>query len=171
VNHAFRAGEVGKDTAKTTPAGFGRKSVCVGKRFERKKRSAKPGCAIYGFTTWDDNRCFALYVQAMVKMQRKQDLAEQVLEVLRVYAPALKRRGVKHAVLFGSVARGTQIPESDVDIALLTGERAAIGLFDIVEMERELTSKVGREVHLTVMRETRRSPVREVIDREGLLAF
>ena len=78
---------------------------------------------------------------------------------------------MKHAVLFGSVARGTHIPESDVDIALLTGERAKIDLFDIVEMEEDFTSRLGRPVHLTVMRESRKSTVREAIDKEGLPAF
>ena len=107
----------------------------------------------------------------MTEVKDKRSLAERVLALLRARERELKKRGVKHAVLFGSVARGTHIPESDVDIALLTGERAKIDLFDIVEMEEALTSRLGRPVHLTVMRESRKSPVREAIDKEGLPAF
>ena len=107
----------------------------------------------------------------MTEVKDKRSLAERVLALLRARERELKKRGVKHAVLFGSVARGTHIPESDVDIALLTDDRAAIDLFDIVEMEEDLTNRLGRPVHLTVMRESRKSPVREAIDREGLPAF
>ena len=107
----------------------------------------------------------------MVEVRDKRDLANRVLKLLRTLAPTLRKRGVTHAVLFGSVARGTHIPESDVDIALFIDDRADIGLFDIVEMERDMSARLGKPVHLTLMREDRRSPVRTAIDREGLPAF
>jgi uncharacterized protein len=38
------------------------------------------------------------------------------LETLRRSERALRERGVKHAALFGSVARGDHRPDSDIDI-------------------------------------------------------
>ena len=43
---------------------------------------------------------------------------QAVLDKLREYEPVLRARGVRHAALFGSVARGTQRPESDIDILI-----------------------------------------------------
>jgi predicted nucleotidyltransferase len=43
---------------------------------------------------------------------------EDVLDILRRNEPALRARGVAHAALFGSVARGEAHAASDVDILI-----------------------------------------------------
>jgi predicted nucleotidyltransferase len=43
---------------------------------------------------------------------------DAVIAVLRTHRAELQKLGVKHAALFGSVARGEAGPNSDIDIAL-----------------------------------------------------
>ena len=43
---------------------------------------------------------------------------DAVIETLRKHRPELEKLGVRHAALFGSVARGEAGPESDIDIAV-----------------------------------------------------
>jgi uncharacterized protein len=44
--------------------------------------------------------------------------SQDVIDILRRNADTLRERGVKHAALFGSVARGDAGPESDIDILI-----------------------------------------------------
>jgi hypothetical protein len=41
---------------------------------------------------------------------------DQIIATLRAAEPELRRRGIRHAALFGSVARGEERPDSDIDI-------------------------------------------------------
>ena len=43
---------------------------------------------------------------------------DAVIDILRKHRPELERLGVRHAALFGSVARGEAGPNSDIDIAV-----------------------------------------------------
>ncbi len=43
--------------------------------------------------------------------------------------PCLEAEGVRHFALFGSVARGDDVPESDVDLILDLDPKRQIGLF------------------------------------------
>ena len=72
-----------------------------------------------------------------------QDLKDKVIPVLLPY-------GVKRIALFGSVARGQETPESDVDL-LVTFEEPRprpIGLFTWVHLERELSERLKRPVEM-----------------------
>jgi predicted nucleotidyltransferase len=44
--------------------------------------------------------------------------SQDVIATLRDHEPALRARGVRHASLFGSVARGTASSDSDIDIMI-----------------------------------------------------
>lgn len=60
--------------------------------------------------------------------------------------------GVIAAWLFGSVARGTSRPDSDVDVAVLTGEAATGTVDDLrLDLTADLASAVGREVDLVIL--------------------
>ena len=52
------------------------------------------------------------------------------LQILRAHEPELRRRGVTHAAVFGSVARGEAASTSDVDILIDLDPDKPIGLFD-----------------------------------------
>ncbi len=52
---------------------------------------------------------------------------DHVLAILRAHKPELRAAGVEHLRLFGSVARGDQTTESDVDVALELYPDAKLG--------------------------------------------
>ena len=54
---------------------------------------------------------------------------EEVISTLRRREPALRARGVAHAALFGSLARGDQRSDSDIDILVEIEPSAGIDLF------------------------------------------
>lgn len=58
-----------------------------------------------------------------------------VLQVLRTHEPDLRQRGVSHAGVFGSVARGEAGAESDVDILLELDETQPIGIFEYARLK------------------------------------
>jgi hypothetical protein len=54
---------------------------------------------------------------------------QDALAILRKNADALRARGVQHAALFGSVARGDARPDSDVDIMIELAPDAGLDIF------------------------------------------
>lgn len=83
---------------------------------------------------------------------------EQIVETAR-------RHGARRVRMFGSVARGTQTSESDLD--LLVELEPGRDLFDLIEMKRELEGALGRSVD--VVTEGALSPyIREKVLREAL---
>ena len=66
-----------------------------------------------------------------------------VLERLRQFEPALRVRGVRHAALFGSVARGDERATSDIDILIEIDPAANKTAFDYAGLKgraRELAA-------------------------------
>jgi len=55
---------------------------------------------------------------------------EEIIARLREHEAALRTRGVAHAALFGSRARGDHRPESDTDIMIEFDPEAWITVFD-----------------------------------------
>jgi hypothetical protein len=54
---------------------------------------------------------------------------DQVIATLRTHEQELRHRGVLHAALFGSVARGDARPDSDIDIMIEIEPEAHIGVW------------------------------------------
>jgi predicted nucleotidyltransferase len=65
---------------------------------------------------------------------------EDVLSILRRYEGDLRARGVRRAALFGSVARGENRPESDIDIMIEIEPEADIGVFEYAEIKQYIAS-------------------------------
>jgi hypothetical protein len=66
---------------------------------------------------------------------------DQIAEVCRRYS-------VKELSVFGSVARGEDRPDSDVDLLVEFEPEAKIGLFDYARLRRDLMGLLGRRVDL-----------------------
>lgn len=60
---------------------------------------------------------------------------EEILSRLRANEAVLRARGVAHAALFGSRARGDQRPDSDTDILIEFDPAARITVFDYVGLK------------------------------------
>ena len=92
---------------------------------------------------------------------------DEILDALRKHMPEIRGYGVCHLAVFGSVARGEQRPESDVDV-LVEFERPT-GLFGFVRLQRCLEEIVGRHVDLTTPGALR-PEMREAILAEAVYA-
>jgi predicted nucleotidyltransferase len=65
---------------------------------------------------------------------------EEIIARLRENKAALRRRGVAHAALFGSWARGDQGPESDTDIMIEFDPAARITVFDYAGLKDDIAA-------------------------------
>jgi uncharacterized protein len=101
-------------------------------------------------------------------------LDNHVLRTLRALEPELRAAGVRHISVFGSVARGEETANSDVDLALdLAPDTAPLGFQFVVYIERlkhRLATALSREVDIVVL-PARRPGLRETLRREAIPAF
>lgn len=79
---------------------------------------------------------------------------DQIISRLRENEAALRARGVLHAALFGSRARGDQQPGSDTDILIEFDPMARITVFDYAGLKRYIAALFEGPV--------------DVVNREGL---
>ena len=98
------------------------------------------------------------------------NLAEHVIATLRAHEAELRRAGIRHLSLFGSVARGDAGASSDVDLAAELDPEAHIGLFGLGALERRLAELVGRQVDL-LAEPVEKPRLRANIDRDRRHAF
>jgi hypothetical protein len=71
---------------------------------------------------------------------------EQAISTLRSAELELRARGVRHAALFGSVARGENHPESDVDVLIEFEPSAQLTIFDYVGLKDHIARLFGSRV-------------------------
>jgi uncharacterized protein len=83
----------------------------------------------------------------------------EALRVLREHEPELRRRGVAHAAVFGSVARGEAGAASDVDVLIDLDPDRPIGLFEYAAIKLYIAKLFGAD--------TLDGPV-DVVDRQAL---
>lgn len=88
-----------------------------------------------------------------------------VSEIKRKIVPILKKAGITGSSVFGSAARGELKDTSDIDI-LIDFDRK-MTLFDLVGLEQELESALGRAVDL-VTRRSLYAPLKKSIEREEI---
>jgi len=72
----------------------------------------------------------------------------EALGVLRDRRAELERTGVVHLAVFGSVARGDDRPDSDVDLLVTIAPGAPVGLLEMIRLSRRLEEILGRRVDL-----------------------
>jgi predicted nucleotidyltransferase len=82
---------------------------------------------------------------------------EEIIARLRENEAALRRRGVAHAALFGSRARGDQGPASDTDIMIEFDPAARITVFDYAGLKDYIANLFDGRV--------------DVVNRDGLKPY
>jgi predicted nucleotidyltransferase len=95
---------------------------------------------------------------------------DDVLDTLRNHERELRRLGVSHAAVFGSVARGEAIAESDVDVLVDLDEKHPIGLFEYARIKIYIDELLGGTGDV-VNRRTLKPMLRENIVRDAVAAF
>ena len=96
--------------------------------------------------------------------------SDDILATLRAHGTELRRAGVRHLSLFGSVARGDAEGTSDVDLAVELDPTAHVGLFRLVGLQRRLSEILGRSVDL-LPEPTENPRLQSNIDRDRRRAF
>ncbi len=94
----------------------------------------------------------------------------QVIETLRSHQAELRRRGVRHAALFGSLARGEPRPDSDIDILIELDPGAPIGLFGYADLKLYIADLFPKPVDV-VNREALKPWVRPPAEADAIYAF
>jgi predicted nucleotidyltransferase len=95
---------------------------------------------------------------------------QDVLERLRENESALRELGVTHAALFGSVARGEQRPDSDVDIMLEIAPEARVGVYEYVGIVQFIEDLFPARVDVSNRASLKRY-VRPNAERDAVYAF
>ncbi len=83
--------------------------------------------------------------------------SKEIIARLRENEATLRERGVAHAALFGSRARGDQGPESDADIMIEFDPTARITIFDYANLKEYISDLFDGRV--------------DVVNRDGLKPY
>ena len=87
---------------------------------------------------------------------------DEVLQKIHANAAGLREMGVVRLLLFGSVARGEERPDSDVDF-LVGFDSRPVGYFHLFDVQRRLETILGRKVDLLTVGGLRRESRDEVL--------
>jgi uncharacterized protein len=95
---------------------------------------------------------------------------DAVRQQIAAEEPELRRRGVCHLAVFGSVARGDDRPDSDVDVAVQIDAGRSFSLIRMEETRPLLEDALGRRVDLGEV-DSFRPQVRPAFERDGVPIF
>lgn len=103
-------------------------------------------------------------------MTSRTTVADRMLAILRAHEGELRAAGIRRLSLFGSVARGEDEADSDLDLAAELDPAARIGLFALTALEQRLAALIGRPVDL-VPEPVEKPRLRANIERDRIRAF
>jgi predicted nucleotidyltransferase len=99
---------------------------------------------------------------------------DEVIATLRAHEPELRAAGVASLSVFGSVARGEERPDSDVDVVVRLSEEAARGGFAyfgrLEALSHRLREILGQPVDV-IAEPVHKDRLRGNIEKERALAF
>jgi uncharacterized protein len=95
---------------------------------------------------------------------------QEILERLRENERALRERGVTHAAVFGSRARGDDSPDSDTDIMIDIDPEAPLSVYDYVGLKRFIAGLFDGPVDV-IDREALKPYVRPPAEGDAVYAF
>ncbi len=95
---------------------------------------------------------------------------DTVLDTLRTHEGELRRLGLSHAAVFGSVARGEAKTDSDVDVLVELDLNRPIGVFEYARLKL-YTNEILEGAGDVVNRRTLKPLLRDSILRDAVDAF
>jgi predicted nucleotidyltransferase len=95
---------------------------------------------------------------------------EEILARLRENERALRARGVSHAAVFGSRARGDERPDSDIDIMVEFDPAAHVTVFNYAGLKDYIASLFDGQVDV-VSREGLKPYIRPAATIDAIYAF
>jgi len=128
------------------------------------------------------NRTLTNYIESILQRDLKADAADvdakaqkkptvsHVLRTLRTHQAELERMGVVHAAIFGSVARGEETPDSDIDIVIEVDPSVVRSIFGYGGIQQALEEWIGRSVDLAG-KDRLRPGVAAEAEKDQILAF
>jgi uncharacterized protein len=93
-----------------------------------------------------------------------------ILAILKKHEPELHKRGVVHAAVFGSVARGQARSESDIDVLIDLDPERRIGVFEYARLKLYINELIGGSSDV-VNRRKLKPMLRDNILHESVNAF
>jgi predicted nucleotidyltransferase len=95
---------------------------------------------------------------------------QDAIAVLVKHQDALRARGVRHAALFGSVARGDARPDSDLDILIELEPDAGLDVFAYAGLRRYIAELFSGPVDV-IDRDALKPHVRPPAEADAVYAF
>jgi hypothetical protein len=92
------------------------------------------------------------------------------IALLQQHRRDLQQEGLRHLAVFGSVARGEQQVDSDLDLLATLDPNHDLTLLDVVRLERRIAEILQAPVHITV-EPVQKPRLREAIAKESVCAF
>ena len=83
------------------------------------------------------------------------ELKSEVISFLRQEKPRLQAIGIRSVGCFGSVVRGEERPDSDIDILIDVQQDSSLSLFSLLALEQEYSERLRHKVDLVVASDLR----------------
>lgn len=95
---------------------------------------------------------------------------DQLKETIETLRPGLEAEGVRHIALFGSRARGTNRPDSDIDILVEVLEDTPFSILNLIGVEHLVGDATGLAAN-AVMRRSLTPDMKAEVSKDAVEIF